>query len=67
MQGSFNASEPAQPNAITPIAAAPATGRFPRRSLRSEAKRKPQAALARGAKRTPRICVCIQHSKILLN
>src|SRR5690349_5480529 len=45
---SSNASEPAQPNATTPIAVAPATGPFPRRSRSPEARRKLQAEPAVG-------------------
>lgn len=67
MLESFNASELARPNAITPIAAAPPTGRFPRRSRRLGLKRKFQAVFAVGQETRRSCCLCIQPTEILIN
>lgn len=70
MRESFSASELARPSATIPIAAVPATGRFLRRSQKSEAKHKSSNAfilMPLVSQLTERDPFCIQPFKILLN
>lgn len=66
MRESFSASEAARPNAITPIAVAPPTGRFPRRSRRPKPKRKSQLCSRLVAKRTTAVAFVYSPRKFCL-